>query len=284
MGTRQSEHTPPLASRVRGLAPEVSIVVPAYNEEARLPDTLARIHSYLGRVHWSAEVLVVDDGSSDGTAACVQGLSRCYPRLRLLRNGHNRGKGYSVKHGVLQSRGQFVLFTDADLSTPIEQASRFLLLLDQGWDVVVGSRDLDPRLLERPQPWVRRKSGQVFHWLVWLLMGLPVRDTQCGFKAFRRIAAQSLFPLQRLERFGFDVEILWLAHRLGFRCLEVAVPWRNDERTHVSLTRDGPAMLLELAHLRWLAWRNGHKLGVEEYPALPALSRMGMPNASGRVR
>jgi glycosyltransferase involved in cell wall biosynthesis len=234
--------------------PDLSIVVPAYNEACRLPSSLDSIYSHLRHVPYTAEVIVVDDGSTDGTAGCVSAVADEYPRLRLLRNGRNRGKGYSVKHGVLQSRGRFILFTDADLSTPIEEVDRLLTLLKRGWDVVVGSRDLDPRLLEGPQPWLRRQAGQLFHWLVWALMRLPIRDTQCGFKAFRRSAALRIFELQRIERFGFDVEILWLARRLSLRCLETGVTWVNDTRSRVSLLCDGPAMLLDLLRIRWRAW------------------------------
>lgn len=243
-------------SRRPAMAPGISIIIPAYNEEKRIGTSLNRLFSYLDCSSIDAEVIVVDDGSTDGTAAAVAAMKKRFPRLLLERNGVNRGKGYSVKQGVRQSQGRFILFTDADLSTPPEEIGRFLVLLEQGWDVVVGSRDLDPRLLERPQPWFRRWAGQAFHWLVWALIGLPVRDTQCGFKGFHRSAALSLFGLQQIERFGFDVEILWLAHRLGFRCLEEAVIWRNDTASRVSLLRDGPAMVMELLKIVWRSWRN----------------------------
>jgi len=249
--------------------PDLSIVIPAYNEEPRLPATLRRIYSHLARTGYSAEVVVVDDGSSDGTAGCVCALAEKFPTLSLARNPGNRGKGYSVRHGVLRSRGRHILFTDADLSTPIEEADRLLALLEQGWDVVVGSRDLDLRLLKRPQPWFRRRAGQVFHRLVWLLFQLPVKDTQCGFKLFRRSVAEQVFGRQRIDRFGFDVEVLWLARRLGYRCLETPVVWVNDESSRVSMLRDGPAMLLELLRIRWLVWRQG-------YGDMPPLKATGM--------
>ncbi|HKZ51650.1 MAG TPA: dolichyl-phosphate beta-glucosyltransferase [Candidatus Acidoferrales bacterium] len=259
-------------------APDLSIVVPAFNEAQRLPGTLSAIYAHLEQVPYTAEVVVVDDGSTDNTVDFVRGVAGSYPRLRLLRNGRNRGKGYSVKHGVLQSQGRYVLFTDADLSTPIGEVDRLLPLLEQGWDVVVGSRDLDPRLLEGPQPWLRRQAGQVFHLVVRALMGLPIHDTQCGFKLFHRQAALRLFRLQQIERFGFDVEILWLAQRLGLRCLETGVVWVNDARSRVSMLRDGPAMLWELLRIRWRGWRNAYaedSLSTEIAPLLdePWLSK-----------
>jgi len=244
-------------------SPRVSVVVPAYNEARRLPRTLRAICEYLSSRSYPAEVIVVDDGSTDGTAAYVRSALSSYSQLRLLENGSNRGKGYSVKHGVLQGRGRYVLFTDADLSTPIEEVDRALALLDQGWDVVVGSRALDPRLLERPQPWIRRQTGKVFRWVVRQLTGLPFQDTQCGFKAFRREAAQVLFRRQKIEGFGFDFEILWLARHLGFHCLEVGVRWMDDRRSHVSLLRDGPVMLWQMVQLAWR--QHASRAEMEEY-------------------
>lgn len=249
---------PTLESEVR-----VSVVVPAYNEALRLPKSLPAICGYLSTRPYAAEVIVVDDGSTDGTTAYVRSVLPVYHRLRLLENGSNRGKGYSVRHGVLEGRGRYVLFTDADLSTPIEEVDRALELLEQGWDAVIGSRALDPRLLERPQPWIRRQAGKVFRWAVRQLTGLPFQDTQCGFKAFRREAAQVLFRRQQIERFGFDFEILWLARRLGFRCREVGVRWADDRRSHVSLLRDGPAMLWQMLQIAWR--EHVGRAGAEEY-------------------
>lgn len=287
MATRLHHRVPPLATEGEVFllpAPDLSIVVPAYNEAQRLPRTLSVIYAHLEQAPYSAEVIVVDDGSTDGTAECVRGVAARYPRLRLLQNHGNRGKGYSVRHGVLQSRGRHVLFTDADLSTPIEEADRLLTHLEQGWDIVVGSRDLDPRLLEGPQPWLRRQAGQAFHLVVRLLMGLPVHDTQCGFKLFRRQAALRLFRLQQVERFGFDVEILWLAQRLGLRCLETGVVWVNDARSHVSMLRDGPAMLWELLRIRWRGWRNTyHERGGELAESTPLLNEAWLSEREGEL-
>ena len=235
-------------------APDLSIIIPAYNEVRRLPRSLSAIHSYLAQAPFTAEVIVVDDGSADGTAEHVGALAESYPSLRLLKNGRNYGKGYSVRHGVLQSRGRYVLFTDADLSTPIQEASRLLALLDKGWDVVLGSRSLDPALLKGPQGLVRHSLGQLFHWLVRIIVGVPFKDTQCGFKAFRRSAALQLFQLQTMDGFAFDVEVIWLAQLLGMRCTDTAVIWVNDPDTHVSLLRDAPRMLLDVLKLRWRGW------------------------------
>ena len=241
--------------------PDLSIVIPAYNEAERLPATLAAVFAHLRQAPYSAEVVVVDDGSTDGTEGFVRGAQRKYPGLRLLVNRRNRGKGYSVKRGVLQSRGRVVLFADADLSTPIQEADRFLALLQQGFDVVLGSRETNRDLVRRPQPWIRRQAGRAFHRLVRMIIGVPFKDTQCGFKAFRRGAAMRLFPLQRARGFGFDAELMWLAQRLGLRCKEVGVVWVNDTRSSVSLLRDGPQMLLELIRVRWNGWRGVYDTG-----------------------
>jgi dolichyl-phosphate beta-glucosyltransferase len=239
----------------------ISIVVPAYNEEKRLPATLASVLSYLGRKPWRfAEVLVVDDGSADGTARVGEQLARDHPIVRLLKNPGNRGKGYSVRHGVMEAKGEWVLFTDADLSAPIEELDKLLAAAEaQGAAVAIGSRALDRSLIEVHQSLFRESAGRVFNLLMRLLTGLPFQDTQCGFKLFETRAAREMFRRQRLERFGFDVEVLYLARRLGYRSIEVPVRWSHAEGTKVSMFRDSLNMFLDLVRIRWYDLRGRYR-------------------------
>jgi dolichyl-phosphate beta-glucosyltransferase len=243
-------------------APELSIVIPAYNEERRLPETLRRIGKYLEARRVSAEVIVVDDGSRDATAALVGEWRAQWPSLRLLSNGRNRGKGYSVRHGMLEAGGQLVLFTDADLSAPIEEADKLLAALS-GYDVAIGSRALDRSLIEVHQSRLREFAGILFNQLVRLLTGLHFSDTQCGFKAFVCQRARIVFEQQRIERFGFDPEILFLAERHGLRAVEVPVRWAHDPATKIHVLRDGLRMFAEVLLIRW-HWLLGR------YPQAPS--------------
>ena len=239
----------------------ISIVVPAYNEEARLPATLSKILSYLeGGAHSFAEVIVVDDGSADGTARVVREFHQRHPSIRLLSNPGNRGKGYSVRHGVLEARGEWVLFTDADLSTPIGEAASLLsAAAARGASVAFGSRAVDRSLIEVHQSYFRETAGRIFNLFVRLLTGLPFLDTQCGFKLFEAAAAREVFRRQRLERFGFDVEVLFIARRLGYRAVEVPVRWAHSEGTKVSMFRDSLNMFLDLVRIRWNALRGRYR-------------------------
>lgn len=244
----------------------LSIVVPAYNEEKRLPQTLERILAYTKTNSWVTEIVVVDDGSGDRTVDLVRAVMQQRPEVRLLSNAGNRGKGFSVRRGVMESRGRYVLFSDADLSAPIEEADKMVATLDEGWDVVVGSRDIDPSLLELPQGKMRRLAGRVFRNLVYVVLGLPFLDTQCGFKAFRREAALAVFNKQRIEGFGFDVEILFLARRQNLRVVEIGVRWRNDPATRVHLMRDSLRMAFDVFRVRWLALTGAYALGQRSEP------------------
>ena len=223
--------------------PQLSIVIPAFNEQARIGATLDRVMDCVETRGWDAEVLVVNDGSRDNTAAMVSEMARRYPRLRLIENASNRGKGYSVRNGILQARGEIVMFTDADLSAPIEEAERLFAAIAEGADVAIGSRWLDRSRQTLQQPIYRRFFGRCFNWLTRLVMNLPLADTQCGFKAFRREAAQAIFVRQRIERWGFDPEILYIALRMGFHVKEVAVTWGHDDRSRISYVKDGLRML-----------------------------------------
>jgi len=229
--------------------PRLSIVIPAYNESARIEATLARVLECVDTRHWDAEILVVDDGSTDNTAAIIQQWMARHPQLHLVKNPGNRGKGYSVRNGLLQSAGDIVMFTDADLSAPIEEATSLIEAIDAGADVAIGSRWLDKQKQTVHQPIYRRFFGRCFNWVTRRIIGLPFKDTQCGFKAFRRDAAQVIFRLQTIERWGFDPEILYIARKLKFTITEVPVTWGHDERSRISYLKDGMKMLEEMAEI-----------------------------------
>lgn len=243
---------------------DLSIIIPAFNEEKRLPRTLDRVRDYLKNQGGSAEVIVVDDGSRDGTAQLVESRGAVWPELRLVKNPGNRGKGYSVRHGMLEARGRVVLFTDADLSAPIEEADKLLSALATH-DVAIGSRGLDSKLIEVHQPWLRERLGKVFNRVVRVVLGLKFSDTQCGFKAFRAERSRIVFKQQRLERFGFDPELLFIARRQGLTVAEVPVRWADDPATRLNALWDGPGAILEVLRVRWNAL-------VGRYPA-PSRSR-----------
>jgi glycosyltransferase involved in cell wall biosynthesis len=232
--------------------PEValSIVIPAYNEEGRLPPTLEKIAAWVRAKNLTAEVLVVDDGSTDGTARVTEEAAARLPWLRLLSNGRNYGKGYSVRHGMLEARGRVGLFTDADLSAPIEEADKLLAALE-GAEVAFGSRALNRKLISVHQSRWREVAGIVFNKIVQAVLWIPFVDTQCGFKAFRMERARILFEQQRIERFGFDPELLYLARHHGLRAVEIPVRWAHDPHTKVNVYRDSLLMLLELFTIRW---------------------------------
>ena len=226
----------------------VSVIIPAYNRAALLPLTLDAV---LAQTMPATEVIVVDDGSTDATAEVVRELARSAPELRLIENPGNRGKGYSVRTGMLAARGEVALFTDADLSSPIEEAERLFAAIAQGAQIAIGSRWLDASRQSHRQPLYRQFFGRCFNAVTRAVMRLPFADTQCGFKAFTREAAQTVFPLQTIERWGFDPEILLIALRQGLRITEVPVSWAHDERTRLSYLRDGLRMLEEIAQIRW---------------------------------
>jgi dolichyl-phosphate beta-glucosyltransferase len=239
--------------------PHYSIVIPAYNETARIERALSSVSGCIRARGWDAEVLVVDDGSTDNTAALVERWARRHPEVRLIQNGRNRGKGYSVRNGMLRAAGEIVMFTDADLSSPIEEAERLFAAIAEGADVAIGSRWLIGRRIVHKQPLYRRVFGRCFNALTRTIMRLPFADTQCGFKAFRREAAHVVFGLQRIERWGFDPEILFIGIKRGLRIAEVPVTWGHDERSRISYLRDGMQMLLELVFVRWNALRGVYR-------------------------
>jgi glycosyltransferase involved in cell wall biosynthesis len=233
----------------------ISVIVPAYNEEKRLPSTLERVVRYLDEKRFSfAEILVVDDGSRDGTVAAISEFTRRHPSVRLLRNPGNRGKGYSVRHGMLEAKGEWALFTDADLSSPIAELEKLIeAARRESAQVAIGSRALDRSLVGVHQPWLREYAGRFFNLVMRAITGLRFHDTQCGFKLFQTEAARRIFALQRLERFGFDAEILLIADRLGYRCVEVPVRWNDVAGSKVG-TLQGLNGFVDLLRIRINAW------------------------------
>lgn len=236
----------------------LSVVIPAYNEERRIRPTLARIAEYLDAQGYRSEVIVVDDGSKDGTADAVRQHAGCRPNVRLLQCGVNGGKGYAVQQGMLRARGEYLLFSDADLSTPIEEVEKLFPWMQSGFDVVIGSRGLSGSDIRIHQPWYREHMGKVFNGFVRMLVLGGIRDTQCGFKLFRRSVAHEIFPRQQLDGFCFDVELLWLARKFGFRIKEVPIVWYNEEQSRVHPVKDARRMLMDLIRIRIRDWRGGY--------------------------
>jgi len=243
--------------------PKYSIVIPAYNESARIPATLERVLGCIRERGWQAEVLVVNDGSRDTTAELVRGFAQRWPELRLIENPGNHGKGYSVRHGMMEARGEVVMFTDSDLSAPIEEADRLFAAIDNGADIAIGSRWLESGRQTHRQPLYRQLFGRCFNLVTRMMMRLPFADTQCGFKAFTREAAATVFGLQTIERWGFDPEILFIALKRGLKVKEVAVSWAHDERSRMSYLKDGMQMLQELATIRWNAMTGRYSRGTK---------------------
>ena len=226
-------------------------MIPAYNEEKRLPQSLAAIVDFLKKQPYGSEVIVSDDGSRDRTAALAKEFLKEFPH-QVLVTPANRGKGHAVRQGMLAATGDYVLFTDADLSTPIEEVTRFLTHLETDQDVVIGSRALPDSQVEIHQNFLREAMGKIFNFVARILAFKGVHDSQCGFKCFRREAAQKLFGLQKLNGFSFDVEIVYLAQKFGYRLLELPVIWRNSAQSRVRVFQDPLGMLWDVLRIRGL--------------------------------
>lgn len=244
--------------------PFLTIVIPAYNEARRLPYTLERILDYLDQQEYAARVIVVDDGSTDGTAAVAREYDQQHRRVEVIENPH-QGKAATVRRGMLAAEGEIVLFSDADLSTPIEEVERLLPWFEQGYDVVIGSRE-GAGARRYDEPFYRHFMGRVFNRLVQLLTVQGIQDTQCGFKAFRREVARDLFNRMQLYRddgkiitgamvTAFDVEILYLAQHLDYRIREVPVEWHYSNETKVNPVKDSWRNLRDVVTVRWNALR-----------------------------
>jgi glycosyltransferase involved in cell wall biosynthesis len=230
----------------------ISIIVPAYNEQARLPETIRRIQTYLSGSEWIFhEIVIVDDGSTDRTVEVASAFVEENSNVRVLRNPGNHGKGYSVRHGMLEARGEWRLFTDADLSAPIEEIERLWAAMKRDdSQVAIGSRALDRSLIGVHQPGMRESAGKIFNAVMRRVVGLPIADTQCGFKLFQGAASLEIFRRQTQERFGFDVEILFIAKKHGYGISEVPVRWNHVDGSKVGMLT-GLHAFAELAAVRW---------------------------------
>ena len=228
-----------------------SIVIPAYNESGRIRPTLDEVLRYSREKNWNVEIVIVDDGSRDDTTVIVHDYGKRHPQVRLVHNPENHGKGFSVRAGMLDARGDVCLFTDADLSSPMTEAQHLLDAIAQGADIAIGSRWLRAELQTERQPLYRQLLGRIFNLALRLILGLNFADTQCGFKAFRREAAQRVFPLQKIERWGFDPEILFLARKMGLTVKEVPVVWAHSQGTRLHPFRDGLRMFGDVLRIRW---------------------------------
>lgn len=235
---------------VAAIPPKVSIVVPAFNEAGRIGETLRRVETFIKRMPWSAEVIVVDDGSRDETCNMVNELK--FPGLRLLQNGTNRGKGFAVKSGVLAASGEYVMFSDADLSAPIDELEKLLSAAEQHQaDVVIGSRAVDRSLIEKHQSRGREVGGMIFNVMVRIILSLRIHDTQCGFKLFKRARIEPVFKKMTIDGFGFDPELLFLATRARLKILEIPVRWSHAEGSKIRFMRDSVRMFSDLLLIRW---------------------------------
>jgi glycosyltransferase involved in cell wall biosynthesis len=247
METRES----PVATYCVGAArPMVSIVIPVFNEASRIGNSIQKIDEFRQKTSHSVEIIVVDDGSTDGTVEVIQSYQRS--AIKVFRNPENHGKGYSVRQGVLSATGTYVLFTDADLSAPIEEMEKLLdIALREGVEIVIGSRAVNRNYIEKHQSSFRELGGILFNRMVRLLLGLKVHDTQCGFKLFHREKMRRIFEKQTTPGFGFDPEILFMAQRRQFRIREVPVRWSHSEGSKVHFLRDGIRMFSDLIRIRW---------------------------------
>lgn len=231
-------------------APYLSVVMPAYNEEATIAESIRRIRAFMSLKNWDWELIISDDGSTDRTAEVIrERIAGGWP-IRLLSSDRNHGKGWVCRSGIKESHGRYILLTDADLSTPIKEVDKLLAALDAGADVAIGSRARRETGADVQQTFNRRLAGRIFNLFVHALVIRGIGDTQCGFKCFRREVAQDIFFSQKLEGFSFDVEILYLAHCKGYRIKEVPVMWRQAKTSRVRLVQDAVAMVKELLALR----------------------------------
>jgi len=238
---------------------DLSIVIPAFNEQERISLTLSAVAPYLRERKLRAEVIVVSDGSRDRTPEVVREKAGEIPNLSLVELRENRGKGFAVRTGIEKACGRYVLFSDADHSTPIDEFDRFLPFLEAGVSIVIGSRALADSRIEIHQNRVRETMGKSFNLLVQSLVISGLKDTQCGFKAFEREAIKRIISRQRVERFGFDVEILYLAKKFGYSIREVPVRWINSPQSRVRILRDSSRMIWDLLRIRWLDLRGAYE-------------------------
>lgn len=228
----------------------LSIIIPAYNEEKRLLPALDKISAYLSRQNYPYEIIVVDDGSKDNTLLLTNNFARDHKHITVLTNGQNKGKGYSVRQGMLSANGEYIFFTDADLSTPIEELERCLPYLNDSYDVVIGSRSLPDSDIIIHQPWYREKMGKMFNFMVNILLLKGIIDTQCGFKGFKKEAVKKVFNKCSIDGFSFDVEALYLANKYNFKIKEVPIQWENSTLSKVSPIKHSIQMFKDLLGIK----------------------------------
>ena len=242
------------------MSKHLSVIIPAYNEERRIKVTLEAIYNYLSRQDYSWEAIVVSDGSSDKTVEMVSEFISNKPEFSLIANTLNHGKGFVVRQGMLQAQGDFRLFTDADNSTSVEQIEKFWPYLDEGYNVVIGSIEVPGAVINEQAQWYRRFLGRYSKYLIRIVAGLwRIRDTQRGFKCFNAKSARDIFSRAKIDRFGFDIEVLALAKKLGYKIKEAPVIWDNPSEGSVHL-KDYFATLKDLFKIRWYLWTNKYKL------------------------
>lgn len=234
------------------MAPHLSFIIPAYNEETRIAHSLPKAVSYFAEQPYSTELIVVDDGSRDRTVE----VARSFAGVTVLAQPQNRGKGAAVRRGMLESAGAYRIFSDADFSTPVHETAKVLQRLEQGADVCIGSRALDETYIKVHQPWYRERMGKLFNFFVQALLFKGITDTQCGFKGLNARAAETIFRRTKIDGFGFDVEMLYLARTMNMKIDQVPVEWYNDDRTTVNPLTDASRMFFELLSIKRLH-RNG---------------------------
>lgn len=247
----------------------LSVIIPAYNEESRIGPTLKWMSGFLKDKFRDIEIVVVDDGSSDNTKSVVEGMAAELGDIRLISYPVNHGKGYAVRRGMLECRGELVLFSDADMSTPVEELEKLLPPLREGFDIAIGSRGLRDSDVRLRQPWYRQSMGKTFNLMVRLLTVGGIRDTQCGFKLFKGEVARNLFRKAFVDGFAFDVEVLFLAVKTGYTIKEVPVRWFNSPGSKVRLFRDSFRMFAELLRIRAYHSFGGHVRGEIDKDRLP---------------
>lgn len=243
----------------------LTVVIPAYNEEARIGPTLEHTIAYLSQKSYDWEIVVVNDGSRDDTMGVVRRVAGKHP-VRLLDNEVNRGKGYSVTRGVLAAQGEFILFTDADESTPIAMLDRLLPALIDGYEVAIGSRAVDRSMVKEHQPFYREFMGRIFNLFVNAINVRGFQDTQCGFKMFRREAARDIFTRSRIDGFCFDVEAVFLAVHFGYKVKEIPVEWYNNPRSTVDPLKDSTKMFVDLLRIRYFQLKGLYQSRTHELP------------------
>ena len=259
----------------------VSIVIPAYNEGANIRRVVEDVYAFLRANFPDFEIIVVDDGSRDDTVACLESLVSTIP-LKIVRNPGNKGKGYSVKSGVMRAEKDFVLFCDADLSTPLKELIGFFDHFAAGYDIVIGSRAMPDSRLAVKQGFLRRSMGKTFNFFLRVLLFGGIRDTQCGFKCFKRGQARRLFALQTIDRFCFDAEVLFIARRLGLKIKEAGVEWRNRSDSRVAIIKDSFNMFADLFRIRINAWRDVYD-SVKAEGGAGVLAGPGVRGDAGKV-